>query len=188
MKTSYSLIVIAAIIGLVTAYNIWVNSREPEPQYNTYTGYGFTFKYPEGMSFREDNFGDAPVSMEPGYLQGMISEDPLFVYMEVLWNTTEVFKSPEEFIEMFIQRVEDSPDDIIREDKYHHSTKDAYPLVFKFFNVTDRSDTFFKGVIGSWKDMDVNRYYMVTYLTTENVSNLEITDIFEALLDSVENM
>lgn len=86
----------------------------PEPVssrgFETYTGFNFTFKHPQGMSFRDDNLGDASASMESGFLQGMISEDPLFAYMEVYWNVTSAYQNAMGFIDGFFRRVENSPD------------------------------------------------------------------------------
>ena len=161
----------------------------PEPVrsrgFETYTGFDFTFKHPQGMSFRVDNPGDAPASVESGYLQGMISEDPLFAYMEVTWNQTSAYQSAMEFIYVFFQRVENSPDEIIGGRQFNSTSEDGRELCCRFFDVNDRGGTFFKGVLGSWLD-DSGRYFMVTYLTTENTDEGELVEYLETLIDSLE--
>ena len=166
------------------------NSEAPEPvssrEFETYTGFNLTFKHPQGMSFRGDNFGDASASMESGFLQGMISEDPLFAYMEVYWNETSAYHNAMDFIDGFLQRVENSPDEITGREQFNSTSQDGHELYFRFFDVNDRSGTFFKGVLGSWRDDPVGRYFMVTYLSTENLDDNELSDYLETLIDSLE--
>lgn len=154
--------------------------------FETYTGFDFTFKHPKGMSFKEDNFGDASASMESGFLQGMISEDPLFVYMEVFWNETSAYQNAIGFIDRFFQRIENSPDEIIVREQFNSTSEGGRELYCRFFNVNDRSGTFFKGVLGSWRDDTAGRYFMVTYLSTENLDDNELADYLETLIDFLE--
>ena len=152
----------------------------------TYTGFSFTFKHPQGMSFREDNFGGASVSMESGFLQGMISEDPLFAYMEVFWNETSAYQNAMEFINTFFQLFENGPDEVIGGEQFNSTSKSGRELCCRFFDVNDRSGTFFKGVLGSWRDDTAGRYFMVTYLSTENLDDNELADYLETLIDSLD--
>ena len=162
----------------------------PEPVrsrgFETYTDFNFTFKHPHGMSFREDNWGDAPASMESGFLQGMISEEPLFTYMQVFWNDTSECQNAMEFIDGFFQRVEDSPDEIIAGEQFNSTSEAGHELCCRFFEVNDRGGTFFKGVLGSWLEDPAGRYFMVTYLSTENMDEDELADYLETLIDSLE--
>lgn len=166
------------------------NIDVPEPvssrEFETYTGFNFTFKHPQGMSFREDNFGDASASMESGFLQGMISEDPLFVYMEVFWNETSAYENAIGFLDRFFQSFENSPDEIIGGEQFNSTSEGGRELYCRFFNVNDRSGTFFKGVLGSWRDDTAGRYFMVTYLSTENLDDYELADYLEMLIDSLD--
>lgn len=138
------------------------------------------------MSFREDNFGDASASMESGFLQGMISEDPLFVYMEVFWNETSAYQNAIGFLDRFFQSFENSPDEIIGGEQFNSTSEGGRELYCRFFNVNDRSGTFFKGVLGSWRDDTAGRYFMVTYLSTENLDDYELADYLETLIDSLD--
>lgn len=138
------------------------------------------------MSFREDNFGDASASMESGFLQGMISEDPLFAYMEVFWNETSAYQNAMGFIDRFFQRVENSPDEIVGREQFNSTSEEGRELYCRFFDVNDRSGTFFKGVLGSWLDDSAGRHFMVTYLSTENLDDNELADYLETLIDSLE--
>ena len=166
------------------------NDEVPEPVssrgFETYTGFGFTFKHPQGMSFREDNFGDASVSMESGFLQGMISEDPLFAYMEVFWNETSAYQNAVDFIDTFFQRFDNSPDEVIGGERFNSTSEGGRELCCRFFDVNDRSGTFFKGVLGSWRDDTADRYFMVTYLSTETLDDYELVDYLETLIDSLD--
>ncbi len=159
-----------------------VSSRELE----TYTGFNFTFKHPQGMSFREDSFGNASASMESGFLQGMISEDPLFAYIEVFWNETSAYQNAMDFIDEFFQRVENSPDEIKGREQFNSTSENGRELKCRFFDVNDRSGTFYKDVLGSWRDDSTGRYFMVTYLSTENLDDNELSDYLETLIDSLE--
>lgn len=186
MKLSSSLMVVFVVV-LITGFNIWYNSREPEAFSEIHSGYGIKFGYPEGMSFYEDNFGSKPVSMESGFFQGLLSEDPLFIYIQVFWNTSDVYGSPVDFVDSFLERVEGSPDEVSARGSVQYSLKDGYSVVFRCFNVTDRGGNSYNGIIGSWRDDEVSRFYMVTYLTTEAVGVEGLTDLFDALVESVEN-
>jgi hypothetical protein len=196
------LIIVVLIIAGLTLWNsrglIFPSSMRdgendvdvPEPVssrgFETYTGFNFTFKHPQGMSFRDDNLGDASASMESGFLQGMISEDPLFAYMEVYWNVTSAYQNAMGFIDGFFRRVENSPDEIIGREQFNSTSEGGRELCCRFFDVNDRSGTFFKGVLGSWLDDSAGRYFMVTYLSTENLDDNELADYLETLIDSLE--
>ena len=52
----------------------------------------------------------------------------------------------------------------------------------------DRNGFSFKGIIGSWRDDEAERVYMVTYLTTESVDDEQLSTCFNELVDSVENI
>jgi len=166
------------------------NVDVPEPVssrgFETYTGFNFTFKHPQGMSFRGDNFGDASASMESGFLQGMISEDPLFAYIEVYWNETSAYQNAMDFIDGFFQRVENSPDEIIGRGQFNSTSENGRELYCRFFDVNDRSGTFFKGVLGSWRDDSAGRLFLVTYLSNEDLDDDEISDYLETLIASLE--
>jgi len=201
LSDRWLIIVVLTIAGLT----LW-NSRElllpsrmsdgendvdvPEPVSSrglaTYTGFNFIFKHPQGMSFRDDNLGDASASMESGFLQGMISEDPLFAYMEVYWNVTSAYQNAMGFIDGFFRRVENSPDEIIGREQFNSTSEDGCELCCRFFDVNDRSGTFFKGVLGSWLDDSAGRYFMVTYLSTENLDDNDLAYYLETLIDSLE--
>ena len=201
LSDRWLIIVVLTIAGLT----LW-NSRElllpsrmsdgendvdvPEPVSSrglaTYTGFNFIFKHPQGMSFRDDNLGDASASMESGFLQGMISEDPLFAYMEVYWNVTSAYQNAMGFIDGFFRRVENSPDEIIGGEQFNSTSEDGCELCCRFFDVNDRSGTFFKGVLGSWLDDSAGRYFMVTYLSTENLDDNDLAYYLETLIDSLE--
>ncbi|MBN2336078.1 hypothetical protein JXL21_11010 [Candidatus Bathyarchaeota archaeon] len=154
--------------------------------FETYAGYGFTFKHPQGMSFREDNFGSASASTESGFVQGMISEDPLFAYMEVFWNETSAYQNTVRFTDRFFQSFENSPDEVTGGEHFNSTSESGRELCCRFFNVIDRGGTSFKGVLGSWRDDAAGRYYMVTYLSTENLDDHELTDYLETLINSVD--
>ena len=175
-------------ILIITGLTLW-NSREllyPGARgFETYKDFGFTFKHPRGMIFREDNFGDAPASMESGFLQGMISEDPLYIYMEVFWNETSAYQNTIGFVDRFFQRFENSPDEVTGGVQFNITSRSDREICCRFFNVNDRSGTFFRGVLGSWRDDTANRYYMVTYLTTETWEEHELTNYLETLIDSL---
>jgi len=195
------IIVLLIIVGLTfwnsreLPFPSSTNDREnnvdiPEPvssrEFETYTGFNFTFKYPQGMSFREDNFGEASASMESGFLQGMISEDPLFAYIEIFWNETGAYQNAMGFIDGFFQRAENSPDEIIGREQFNSTSEDGRELNCRFFDVNDRSGTFFKGVLGSWRDDSACRYFMVAYLSTEDLDDNELADYLETLIDFLE--
>jgi hypothetical protein len=193
------------VVLIVTGLTLW-NSRGllfpssmndgendvdvPEPVSSrglvTHTGFGFTFKHPQGMSFREDNFGDASASMESGFLQGMISEDPLFAYMEVFWNETSAYQNTMVFINTFFQRFDNSPDEVMGGERFNSTSEVGRELCCSFFEVNDRSGTFFKGVLGSWRDDTADRYFMVTYLSTETLDDYELAGYLEKLIDSLD--
>ena len=201
LSDRWLIIVVLIIVGLT----FW-NSREllfpssmsegendvnvPEPVssrgFETYTDFNFTFKHPQGMSFTEDNFGDASVSMESGFLQGLISEDSLFAYMEVFWNETSAYQNAMGFVDRFFQRAENSADEIIGGEQFNSTSEGGRELFCRFFNVNNRSGTFFKGVLGSWLNDSAGRYFMVTYLSTENLDDNELADYLETLIDSLE--
>ena len=139
------------------------------------------------MNFIEDNFGDKPASSISGYFQGQLSDDPIFTYIQVFWNSSDAYSDTNEFVDSFLVRVENSPDSITGIGSSQVVSKDDFSLVYRCFNVTDRGEVSFQGVLGSWMDEDVERYFMVAYLTSATVDKDELVNLFYAVVESVEN-
>jgi hypothetical protein len=175
-------------VVLIIGYNIWNNSKKPEVFSETYSSYGLKFRYPEGMSYSEENFGDKPVSHDSGFFQGFLSDDPCFTYIQVFWNSSDVYDGPGDFVDSFLMRVENSPDDVTGIGSLQFDSKDGFSFVYRCFNVTDRGGFSYRGVIGSWRDNEVERFYMVAYLTSGTVDVVELVGLFNTLVESVENV
>jgi len=195
-QISTNQLVILLVTVLVITVGVWwwsSNSQEPELlpsptgfESATFTGFGFTFEYPEDMDFTPGGTLGGFDHARPvfGDLLGLWEEVPEL--MGVIWVPSSAGFDLETAMDGAFQGVQEGGLEIVSRGLVETGEKDGQEMIYQSFEVIDEGVSQ-KGVVGAWSSEEDERLYLLFMMTAINVGNLEeMVSRWRSYLDSFE--
>ena len=148
----------------------------------TYSKYGFSFEYPSGMTYGENGiWWNGSASEASGMVQAW--DVLLPEVFGVIWDSAESPREPEAYLDKFFNVLESFGIEINDRGSLMTSVKDAHPMVYQYFNITERG-LWSSGIIGGWYCETVNRVYTIWYSTADTINQQDLLTVFHQYIDS----
>jgi CubicO group peptidase (beta-lactamase class C family) len=154
-------------------------------EYFTYSGFGFSFKYPKGMVFSEGVLTQGFDHAHPyhGDIQGVL--DQFSEIVGVVWLHSDdkpyLETSLDEFFESII--VTESFQDLSKS-PFTSSQKDEYEMIYQSLEYKDLNDVSHVGFAGTWYNQQEQRVY--TFYNSLPSRTASQTNMNERFLEYVE--
>lgn len=196
-------VVIVALIVIVAGGGYWwySSSLQPEPTstpspsvelptiYLRYSGFGFSFDYPEGTVFSEGTLTGGFDHARPlsGDVQGVIEQIPESV--GVIWVHADASPSFDLFLdELFASAVEAGGFQDLSRGSFETSTKDDHEMAYQAFSLTDVDGVSQTGIVGAWYEEEEQRIYALYTVTLPEVADqIDLNARFQLYLDSFDS-
>ena len=172
--------------GLVYSYILEAcNDLPDELHRQTYTGYGITFEYPTGSSLQEFPFpGEDEISNRSGMFQMTFTSYP-FEIMNINWTKTEPDPDLDEYLDLlFAVLRQGSGPDLWTGDTWRGSIGE-HDAVFQFFDLINQGMEF-RGLAGVWYCDQSDRGFASFYVTNPGISNADLVNRAQQLIDGLE--
>ena len=159
----------------------------PEREYETYSRFGFSFEYPEGMEFNEQGIGGIGIAtITAGIVQGTVVEDEIPEIVGVIWIPFESPPLLEDILDMVFSQlgegnVVESRGDLVS------TSKGDFDMLRQDF-IMSEGGVPISGIAGAWYNPLAERIYLNFYLTfPDAVSERRMLRRFDRLVSSFEN-
>jgi len=180
-KTAIVLVVIIAAIAAM-AYP----SLNPV-EYETYSRFGLSFEYPEGMEIWEQGMGGTGIAtITAGIIQGDLVTNNIPEIIGAIWFPYESQPPLEDILDMAFTQLGEG--NIVENRGALVSTsKDGYEMLRQIF-VMSEGGPHIAGVAGTWYDTVAERVYLTFYLTLPTIApSGELVRRFNRFVSSFEN-
>jgi hypothetical protein len=145
-KTLAVLVII--IIGVAAGISLlwwWYNQRTPEEELESFSNYGFSFKYPKDMGISEEN-----ATEDFGMLVGEVGRNEELEFIKVSWLTLEFNPGLEVFLNVSFYGLESEGFIIQGGQIKNYTTAKGYEMLYQSFSGTDAQEIPLEGVSGVW--------------------------------------
>jgi CubicO group peptidase (beta-lactamase class C family) len=174
------------IVAVVTSAYLYLNTT-PARDYETYSRFGFSFEYPEGMELREEGMGGIGIAtITAGIVQGTLVKNMVPEIIGAIWIPYESAPLLEDVLDMaFTQlgegNVVESRGDLVS------TLKEDYEMLHQDF-IMNEGGMPISGIAGTWYDTLAERVYLTFYLTLPTaVPDRELLRRFDRFVSSFEN-
>jgi CubicO group peptidase (beta-lactamase class C family) len=174
------------IVAVVASAYIYLNTP-PEREYETYSRFGLSFEYPEGMEIWEQGMGGVGIATTTaGIVQGTLVEDEVPEIVGVLWIPSESMPPLEDVLDMAFSQLGEGSVVESRGDLVSTLKGDSEMLRQDF--IMSEGGTPISGIVGAWYDPIAERTYLNFYLTLPDaVSDRSLLKRFDRLVSSFES-
>jgi CubicO group peptidase (beta-lactamase class C family) len=176
---------IIAFIIIASASLIYFSSTPAG--FETYSRFGFSFEYPEGMELWEQGMGGVGIpTITAGIVQGTLVTDMVPEIIGVIWFQSESELILEDVLDMaFAQFGEGNL--VESRGRLVSMLKGDYEMLRQSFSMNE-GETLISGVAGTWHDSYAERIYLTIYMTLPTaVPSGEQVKRFDRLVSSLEN-
>ena len=178
-----SVLVAIIVIGSIYTANFLINldgtdTNEPtELEYDTYSNYGFSFKYKKGMVITvPDN--DLTGKAADDYSGVVVAQDD-YNFLSVTWLTKYSEQTPE-IIKIVLDYAWSERDDYNQIGGFVETTKSGHTLTYQKSSWRDNYTTY--GIIGIWYCSGESRQYMLMFA---DLDSQKVQDDFIQYVDWV---
>lgn len=171
------------IVAVVASAYIYLNTT-PAREYETYSRFGLSFEYPEGMELREQGMGGIGIAtITAGIVQGTLVEDEIPEIVGVLWIPFESSPLLEDILDMAFSQLGEG--NVVESRGTLVSTsKDDFEMLRQDF-IMSEGGVPISGIVGAWYNPLAERVYLNFYLTLPDaVSERGMLKRFDRLVSS----
>jgi CubicO group peptidase (beta-lactamase class C family) len=185
-RSSRRWIIAIAIFIAVSSTGYYLLTRPNTPAFETYEKYGFSFEYPQGMTFTEEGVdGIAVPTMETGILQGTLIEDTPQIN-GIIWTSEEDVEDLRATLDEAFEQIGEGIG-VTHRGELKTSTKDSYEMLIQYFEFDEGGNTM-SGLVGTWYDEGAKRVYMIFFIGLRESGSQETLEAgFDRLLSSFES-
>jgi CubicO group peptidase (beta-lactamase class C family) len=180
---SRNLIVGVIIVLTFTATIYYLNA----PKYDTYSRFGFSFEYPEGMEFSEEGIGGVRIAtVSAGIVQGTLIHDENPEIIGVVWIPFETKPELEDILDLAFSQLGEG-NQVESRGTMVSTQKDNHDMLRQDFTMNDEG-SLISGIAGIWYNPTAKRIYLTFYMVLPNlVSEQGLLKRFERLTSSFES-
>jgi len=178
-----NLLIVAAIVTGVTGGNLWLHRSDTRLGYASYTGYGFTIEYKQGMEVYDGGFGGGPATDAFGTMQARVQS----TYLEqvgVIWVKPESMpahfdRTPEGAQKYILESAGMGGTQIVGEEEPMTMIKDGHEIVYQITYLADPGGTI-PLLIGAWHCEEAGKFLMLYTIYVPDFENLgEVSEDLE---------
>ena len=175
------------VIIVVTATSAYIFLNTPRAQYETYSRFGFSFEYPEGMEIGEEGMGGIGIAtIAAGIVQGTLIENDTPEIIGVIWIPFESSPILEEFLDQAFSQFGEG-NEVESRGTLMSTKKGDYDMLRQDFTMSEGGNLI-SGVAGTWYNPLAERVYLTFYLTLPDaVSERGLLKRFDRLISSFES-
>jgi CubicO group peptidase (beta-lactamase class C family) len=178
---------IVALGIIVVAIASLIYSSSDPARFETYSRFGLSFEYPEGMELSEQGMGGVGIAtITAGIVQGTLVTNTVPEIIGVIWFQSEPAFSLEDVLDMAFNQLGEGN---IAESRGNLVTtvKDGYEMLRQDFMMNEEG-TLLTGVLGTWYDSFAERIYLTLYLSLPTaIPSGELMNRFDRFVSSLEN-
>ena len=178
--------ILALIIIIVSIASLIYFTSAPTG-FDTYSRFGFSFEYPEGMELWEQGLGGVGIAtITAGIVQGTLVTNMVPEIIGVIWFESEPAPPLEDVLDMAFNQFGEG-NMIESRGNLVSTLKDGHEMLRQDF-VMSEEGTPIIGVVGTWHDPFAERIYLTLYLTLPTaVPSGELSNRFDSFVSSLEN-
>jgi CubicO group peptidase (beta-lactamase class C family) len=175
-------------LGIIVVAIVSFVYFSPDPaRFETYSRFGLSFEYPEGMELSEQGMGGVGIAtITAGIVQGTLVTNVVPEIIGVIWFQSEPASSLEDVLDMAFDQLGEGN---IAESRGNlvSTMKDGYEMLRQDFMMNDEG-TPLSGVLGTWYDSFAERIYLTLYLSLPTaIPSGELMNRFDRFVSSLEN-
>lgn len=192
--TLRSICLIALIVGAATVANLWIHRGDLPLGYVRYSGFGFSFVYPQLFETYSWGYPD-PASVPSDFAGGVQAKrywEGEWNNVIVVWSTEASTPDLEAKLDEFYASVDGWGCRIDEKGQLLSSEKDGHEMLYQTYVFTEEAfrpgGARFRAASGVWSEpwpsLHAKRVYILTYIAFESTPQQEVLESFQHYLGS----
>ena len=185
-KSGITTNVLSLSIIIVAIASLIYFSSDPA-RFETYSRFGFSFEFPEGMELWEQGLGGVGIpTITAGIVQGTLVTDMVPEIIGVIWFQSESEPILEDVLDMAFSQLGEG-NTVESRGNLVSTSKGDHEMLRQSFSMNE-GDALISGVAGTWHDSFAERIYLTIYMTLPTaVPSGELVKRFDSFVSSLEN-